>query len=223
MNIPLLFAVNIALMGGIAAIIVITAIVVVLVLKKSPASEKKHVSTPPPEAPPSEGDEDKTNWLIGAGGDLEGRNFHVGKKTITIGRAASNYIQTTDPDASRIHCRIVPVASGLQAQDMDSRNGIYVNDKKVKRYMLKDQDELRIGECRFIFHRNGDFKETTQEELKEFNTDILRPTVQHDGDVMTELVVRALQEADGDAARVAEAVDMEVSAVEAIGKKHGVL
>jgi pSer/pThr/pTyr-binding forkhead associated (FHA) protein len=105
---------------------------------------------------------------------------------------------------------------------MDSSNGIFVNDKKVKRHILQDQDQLRIGECRFVYHRTGEFEETTAQN-KSVTTEILRPTVQYDGEVMTELIVKALQESQGDVAKVAEATDLPIEKIQEIGKKYGVL
>lgn len=217
------------IVGGIVALVVI-AVIVVVMTKKKPAHPvasggKDSASRPSASAistAPNSPSSVREHWLIGTSGDVSGKNFHVGTQTITIGRAANNVIQITDSDASRIHCRIVPVGGSLQIQDMDSSNGIFVNEKKVKRHIFQDQDQLRIGECRFVYHRSGEFIETNVGN-KSVSTEILRPTVQYDGEIMTELIVKALQESKGDIARVAEAVDLPVEKVEEIGKKYGVL
>lgn len=210
-----------AIIGGIVAVVLIVAFAFLKKGETSPATETE-------EATPSTSTEistsnGKRNWLIGVSGEVAGKNYWVNSKTVTIGRAASNFIQITDSDASRIHCRIVPLASGVQAHDMDSSNGIFVNDKKVKRHLLQDQDSLQIGDCVFVYHQEGNFEETQLSNNKQVNTDVLRPTMQSsDGDIITQLIVKALQESGGDVAKVAEAVGVPESQIRAIAEENDI-
>lgn len=214
-----------AIIGGIVVVVVIAAFALVKSKKPSPSAQpstevEAKPTTTPAAAPSSSG---KKNWLVGASGEVEGKNFWIGNKTVTIGRAANNFVQIVDSDASRMHCRIVPLANGAQVHDMDSSNGIFVNGKKVKRHLLHDQDQLQIGECIFVYHLEGEFTETRQRDNKRVNTDVLRPTMQsNDGDIITQLIVRALQESGGDVVKVAEAVDAPISKIQAIADEHGI-
>lgn len=223
------------IIGGIVAAVVVLVVVIVLLKKKSTpaaapkilatanASSSSSVSEPSGQEHLSSGSGiQQDHWLVGISGDASGKNFHLGTQTITIGRGANNYIQITDADASRIHCRVLAVGGSLQVQDMDSSNGIFVNQKKVKRHILQDQDELRIGECRFVYHRSGNFQQNAGRS-KAVSTEILRPTARFDGEVINEVVVRALQESKGNVTKVANATNLSPEKVEEIGKKYGVL
>ncbi len=210
-----------AIIGGIVAVVLIAAFAFLKLGQSSPTAETEEATpSTSTQIPTSNG---KRNWLIGVLGEVAGKNFWVNDKTITIGRAASNFIQIVDSDASRIHCRIVPLASGVQAHDMDSSNGIFVNEKKVKRHLLQDQDKLQIGDCVFVYHQEGDFEETQLSNNKLVNTDVLRPTMQSsDGDIITQLIVKALQESAGDVAKVAQAVGVPESQIRAIAEENDI-
>ncbi|TNE47804.1 MAG: FHA domain-containing protein [Deltaproteobacteria bacterium] len=210
-----------AIIGGIVAVVLIVAFAFLKNSKATPPTEAEEATpSTSTEIPTSNG---KRNWLIGVSGEVAGKNFWVNDKTVTIGRAASNFIQITDSDASRIHCRIVPLANGVQAHDMDSSNGIFVNEKKVKRHLLQDQDNLQIGDCVFVYHQEGDFEETQLSNNKQVNTDVLRPTMQSsDGDIITQLIVKALEESGGDVAKVAQAVGVPESQIRAIAEENDI-
>ncbi len=74
-------------------------------------------------------------------GPLRGREKTLGDKALTIGRDAEAGIQILDRSASRFHCEIFPVGGMWFVRDLDSKNGTYVNDEK-----LKDEELLRIGD-----------------------------------------------------------------------------
>lgn len=93
----------------------------------------------------------RENWLIGIGGDVLGKSYLVGGRTITIGRSPANLIQTTDPAASRIHCQIRPVQGGLQVVDMRSRNTTHVDGKMVTVAQIEPGAEIVIGRARFVY------------------------------------------------------------------------
>jgi pSer/pThr/pTyr-binding forkhead associated (FHA) protein len=50
-----------------------------------------------------------------------------------------------DPEISKAHASIVVVAGELIVQDLNSTNGIYVNNKKVSKTLLSNKDRLKIG------------------------------------------------------------------------------
>ena len=71
------------------------------------------------------------------------------KETMTIGRADSCDIQLVNDFLSRVHARIVSTPSGVAIEDVESRNGIRVNEKDVKRQALRNGDIIDIGPMRF--------------------------------------------------------------------------
>lgn len=67
---------------------------------------------------------------------------------IIIGRSPDNGYVVKDPKASRKHCRIYSDEQGnTLVEDMNSANGTWVNEKKIKTaFYLKKGDVLKIGD-----------------------------------------------------------------------------
>jgi len=74
-----------------------------------------------------------------------GATFRLGKRSLTIGRDAGNLIQLIDDKVSRRHVMLAWDGDGYLITDLQSHNGIYVNDTKVKSQRLKDRDKLLVG------------------------------------------------------------------------------
>jgi pSer/pThr/pTyr-binding forkhead associated (FHA) protein len=63
----------------------------------------------------------------------------------TVGRAGAD-VALTDPEVSRRHAVFHQVDAGLGVEDLDSRNGTYVNDQPIKGITtLSDGDVVRFG------------------------------------------------------------------------------
>jgi serine phosphatase RsbU (regulator of sigma subunit) len=69
----------------------------------------------------------------------------------TIGRHHENAVILHDPSLSRFHARIDHQNGRFYIQDLSSRNGIFVNDAKVRRREIKDFDRITIGETMLLF------------------------------------------------------------------------
>ncbi len=63
----------------------------------------------------------------------------------TIGRAPGADFIVDAALVSRVHCRLAADAGGIEAVDLSSTNGTYVNGARVTRGILKDGDRLRVG------------------------------------------------------------------------------
>ncbi|MBI4584587.1 MAG: protein kinase [Planctomycetes bacterium] len=84
--------------------------------------------------------------IVVESGPLRGRVFPLPSgKPITVGRDTGCSIQIPDRQASRLHFILVPVAAGYVLQDRESRNGTYVNGKKVTHCALQAGDVIRAG------------------------------------------------------------------------------
>ncbi|MBN8615159.1 MAG: FHA domain-containing protein [Deltaproteobacteria bacterium] len=64
---------------------------------------------------------------------------------VVIGRAETAEVSLSDGDASREHAELIVDAEGVVVRDLGSKNGIFVQEKKVSEARLLDRDELRIG------------------------------------------------------------------------------
>jgi hypothetical protein len=73
------------------------------------------------------------------------------KETMTIGRADVADIQIDNNFLSRLHARIVTTAAGVFIEDIESKNGIRVNEKRTLRQPLRHGDVVDFGRLRFRF------------------------------------------------------------------------
>jgi predicted component of type VI protein secretion system len=64
---------------------------------------------------------------------------------LIFGRHSSADVRLPLPDVSRRHCRFVCEDGRWQVIDMDSLNGVFVNDALVERAELRDGDVVRLG------------------------------------------------------------------------------
>jgi pSer/pThr/pTyr-binding forkhead associated (FHA) protein len=73
------------------------------------------------------------------------REIETEKTKITIGRTASNDIQVDNVAVSAHHARIVKHGRSCVIEDLNSTNGTFVNEKKITRKALKENDIITIG------------------------------------------------------------------------------
>jgi predicted component of type VI protein secretion system len=84
-------------------------------------------------------------------GPDEGKEFRL-RGTMRIGRSDDSEITLADAQASRHHAAISPEPGGFALQDMNSRNGTFVNGKKLDEpRLLKDGDRLRVANTVLVF------------------------------------------------------------------------
>ena len=69
----------------------------------------------------------------------------------TIGRHPDNAIQILDKVVSKEHAIVERVADRYVIRDLDSRNGTFVNQKRVHEMALRDGDEIMLGSMRLLF------------------------------------------------------------------------
>jgi sigma-B regulation protein RsbU (phosphoserine phosphatase) len=76
------------------------------------------------------------------------------KNRISIGRSADNDINILDPFCSGHHAYIYPSEEGWVVRDNASKNGTFLNGKKIKAEVeLKKGDEVLIGSTRIVFDK----------------------------------------------------------------------
>ncbi|NKY56381.1 BTAD domain-containing putative transcriptional regulator [Nocardia flavorosea] len=75
----------------------------------------------------------------------DGRLVLVAHGGFKIGRMTDNDLILDDPKASRYHAQIKLGRAGLLIEDLDSANGVYVNDEPIDSALLADGDAIRIG------------------------------------------------------------------------------
>ncbi len=71
--------------------------------------------------------------------------------TLTVGRAPSCDLCLPDGAMSRQHCRLEPDGDRWLAIELDSRNGTFINGRRIQQHHLKDGDRLQVGDSVLIF------------------------------------------------------------------------
>lgn len=69
----------------------------------------------------------------------------IGTNPVTIGRAPEADIVIADEKASRIHCGIRIWDDDHFIRDLKSKNGTYVNNRKIEVAQIRPGDTIRIG------------------------------------------------------------------------------
>ena len=85
-------------------------------------------------------------------GSHEGKEIGIASEKFLIGRSESCQLRPKSESVSRKHCVIVMKENRVLIQDLKSRNGTYVNGKRLpidKAKVLKAGDQLRIGKLAF--------------------------------------------------------------------------
>lgn len=75
-----------------------------------------------------------------------------------IGRTTSSQICLSDPGVSSIHARIYRGPQGYVLEDMNSRNGTYVNETRIEQKVLAENDTIRVGSSELVYHIVFDVK-----------------------------------------------------------------
>jgi hypothetical protein len=84
--------------------------------------------------------------------------FALVTPTVRIGRQRDNELVLEDTSVSRHHAEIQRAPDGsLTLVDLDSLNGVFVNERQVKSALLSEGDAVEIGDVRFFFtlHAEG--------------------------------------------------------------------
>jgi uncharacterized protein DUF4388/FHA domain-containing protein len=83
--------------------------------------------------------------------DGQETSFPLTRDTYTLGRHRNNDIVISDAKVSSFHARIDRAEQGFAIVDLKSRNGSYVNGKRIQTASLKTGDELRLGTARLVY------------------------------------------------------------------------
>jgi len=103
--------------------------------------------------------EDMFDWLSGANAPVleifspgeEPKLFPLSGEEVTIGRDQSNRLPIPFPNVSRRHARVIFQDEEYRLEDLDSTNGTFVNGIRIKRCVLRNNDQIRIGSVRMVF------------------------------------------------------------------------
>jgi tetratricopeptide (TPR) repeat protein len=84
-------------------------------------------------------------------GEGEGRTFELSRESLSMGRGPDNEILLGGTSVSRCHARIQKADKGWMLIDNKSRNGIFLNGKKITSAKIKIGDTFKVGIFEFRF------------------------------------------------------------------------
>ena len=90
-------------------------------------------------------------WLVALNGQHKGEDFRLRLGKNVIGTAADCDVVLSDKKLSRKHATIRYEGGEYQIADLDSSNGTFVNDEKVQKHDLIDNDIIKLGDIEFEF------------------------------------------------------------------------
>jgi hypothetical protein len=78
-------------------------------------------------------------------------SFPLGRDTYTLGRHRNNDIVISDPKVSSFHARIDRGSEGFTLIDLKSRNGTFLNGRRIETGALATGDEVRLGTAKLLY------------------------------------------------------------------------
>ncbi len=102
------------------------------------------------DVPPPVSNDRVTRLLVGEVDDQVLR-FPLFKDRLTIGRTSSNDIQLKKQYVSRRHAVVLTEGDATRIVDWGSKNGVYVNSKRITEHFLKHGDVVMIGTSEFRY------------------------------------------------------------------------
>jgi hypothetical protein len=73
------------------------------------------------------------------------------KEAITVGRKPDNDVVIDNPAISGHHCKLVKQGSGFFVEDLESTNGTFLNEKRVKAAGLSHNDVVGLAKHALVF------------------------------------------------------------------------
>ena len=84
-------------------------------------------------------------------GPQRGARYSIKEESLTIGRDPSNDIFLNDRSVSRNHAKLSLVGPMCKIEDLNSFNGIWINNQNISTKMLENGDLIQIGSVVFKY------------------------------------------------------------------------
>jgi transcriptional regulator with GAF, ATPase, and Fis domain len=107
--------------------------------------------------------------LVVVSGPDTGRELEVGKPRVSGGRSIINDLVLQDKAVSGTHFEIIVRDDGYRLRDLDSRNGTYYGDLKLREVFLRPGMQFRAGHTEIRFQPMTDVVEIALSERDRFD------------------------------------------------------
>ena len=119
-----------------------------VVISPMPSFARADSSTTPLNAPAIDDNPDLPPGVAAAltvtSGPEIGHSFSLTKTRAVIGRKGSD-VALNDPEVSRHHCLLEVRESFVNLKDLDSTNGTFFEEERIRAAVLRDGTEFRVG------------------------------------------------------------------------------
>lgn len=100
-------------------------------------------------------------YLISETNGENPKRFNLDKEMMTLGRHPDCHIVIEDSSVSRFHSQISTDGQDFFLEDLDSRNGTYLNDARLHQQIaLRDGDRVRICDVSLVFRNPSNSQDT---------------------------------------------------------------
>jgi pSer/pThr/pTyr-binding forkhead associated (FHA) protein len=83
------------------------------------------------------------------------RLYTLDKGEIVIGRSAECAVRIDSGDVSRKHLRLTLSDEEYTFEDLSSRNGVFLNGVKVHSAVLRNDDQIQVGDAVLVYHEGS--------------------------------------------------------------------
>lgn len=111
------------------------------------------LSESPGTGQPFSGRSENRNYLLVVDGFQRGAFFELGQDECVIGRDDSCDFTISDPRVSRRHVLISRSGDSYYVEDLNSRNGTFIDGVKITREILNPGCEITIGSSKLKYYR----------------------------------------------------------------------
>ena len=100
------------------------------------------------------------------------------KESISIGRKPDNDIVIDNPAISGHHCKLTLEGGGYYVEDLESTNGTFVNEKRIKKSGLHHNDVVGLAKHAVVFLNEAELAEAGPPQPSSDATMVLTPQKQ---------------------------------------------
>lgn len=79
------------------------------------------------------------------------QRFELSRDTLLVGRGSTADLRLDSDDVSRTHAQLLRIDDEYTVEDLDSRNGVFLNGLQVHSAVLRDGDQLQLGDVAFTY------------------------------------------------------------------------
>lgn len=93
----------------------------------------------------------RAHLLEQIGGPGAPSRHELSRDAMIIGRGSTADLRVDSDDVSRVHAQLLRLDDEYTVEDLDSRNGIFLNGLRVHSAVLRDGDQLQLGDAVFTY------------------------------------------------------------------------